>query len=445
MEEKHDRNKGCNCKHITIEENVLSDSLAKLKDKLEKLSPLSHNKCSIFRVPPQLRERKEKAFTPQVISIGPLHHNSPKLKPMEEHKMRYLKDFLSRTQASLEDCVQLLKGKEEMLRSYYADLIEFDSDKFIEIILVDATFILELFFRNSFGNHQLRNQHDHFFGSPRKLYFIKNDMILLENQVPFFIIEDLLSLAESDIPTKDDVRRLAVKLTCEFFRKKLDYLLHMDNFNVEGKLDRTEIHHFVHFARICYLPQEMPSKNKSKSFTMPTATQLHQAGVKFKAKKNGSIFDITFKDGVLEIPYFTMKDTLDILLRNLIAYEYCHSHDNYVNDYVFVLDSLVDTPGDVDLLTENGIIESKLSGSQEVASAINNLSPGVIMARRTFYFADLCEKLNQYYTVTWHKWRATLKEEYFSNPWAIISLIAAIMLLMLTFVQTTYAVMSYHY
>ncbi|XP_028760091.1 UPF0481 protein At3g47200-like [Neltuma alba] len=312
---------------------------------------------------------------------------------MEEHKLRLLKDFLSRAKVSLHDCVHLLKKKEVYLRNCYADPIEFDSDKFIEIILVDSAFILELFFRNVSGNNQLQDQYDHFFGGPWKVRFIKTDMLLLENQVPFSIIEDLLLLTKSDVlPIKNDVRRSAIMLTYEFFKRKLN-LLDIDNFNIEEKVGELEIQHFVDFARICYVPRVLPSKNKLECVTMPRATKLREAGVKFKVKNGGSPFDIGFKDGVLEISRLRIKDATEIFLRNLIAYERCHLHDNYMNDYVFVLDRLIETAGDVELLMHCGIIETKLSGTQEVASLVNELWPGMAMARRRFYFSDLCGEM----------------------------------------------------
>lgn len=420
---------------------MLSNSIAKrLKDRLRKLSPLSPE-CCIYKVPAELREGNEKSFTPQVISIGPLHHNNEKLKDMEEHKMRFFNDFLSRAQVSIDDCIELLKRKEVKLRNCYADPIEFDSDKFIEIILIDAAFIVEVFLRNHSSSDdkevqkkQNHHQHDHFFGRPWKLRFIKNDMLLLENQVPFFIIEELLSLTGSSITI--------INLTYEFFKTRM--FLKINNFNVMEKVGQSEILHFLDFALKCHLPQEMPHKSKLQSLAMPTATQLHQAGVKFRVKQSRELFDIQFKDGILEIPRLRINEAIENFLRNLIAYEHYHLKDNFVNDYVFILDRLIDTPDDVQLLAHNGIIESKLAGNEEVASLINKLSPGTTLIRFNFHFSDLCKEVNGYYRVPWHKWKATLKQDYFTNPWAIISVIAAIVLLILTIVQTYYSVASYY-
>ncbi|XP_028760090.1 UPF0481 protein At3g47200-like [Neltuma alba] len=385
--------------NITID---VSDSLVKsLEDKLQKLPPLS-SKCSISRVPVLLRERNEKAFTPREISIGPLHHNNGSLKHMEEHKLRLLRDFLSRAKVSLRDCVELLEKKEVYLRNCYADPIEFDSDKFIEIILVDSAFILELFFRNISGNNQLQDQYDHF----------------------------LAAHGSYDIPRKNDVRRSAIMLTYEFFKRKLN-LLDMDNFNVEEK------------NLLC--PSSSSKQKQTKVRDYAEGNEVTRSWSEVQVKSSGNPFDIKFKEGVLEIPRLRIKDDTEILLRNLIAYERCHLHDNYVNDFVFILDRLVETPGDVELLTHCGVIESKLSGTQQVASLMNNLCPGVTMARRRFYFSDLCEEASDYCRVPWHKWRLTLKENYFSNPWAIISVVAAISLLLLTLVQTVYEVISYYF
>lgn len=366
---------------------------------------------------------------------------------MEEHKMRFLKDFLSRAKVSLDDCLQLVNKKLVQLRDCYADSMEFESDKFIEIILVDTAFIVEVFLRSRSGKKR-QNQDDHYYNFFRrwKLRIIKYDMLLLENQVPFFIFEDLLSLAGSaNIPIENDVRRSAIRLTFEFFRSKLtyDYGLVYNDLS-EEKLCQSNVQHFVDFVRLCHLPPEMPCKSRLRSLTIPTVTHLHQAGIRFQAKRSGSVFDVQFKDGVLEIPSLRIYDATESFLRNLLAYEHYHLDETYVNDYVFIMDRLIDTPGDVDLLIDNGIIESKLADSQEVASLINKLSPGVTLSRANFYFTNLCEDLNDYYRVPWHKWRTTLKRDYFSNPWTIISVIAAVVLLILTFVQTFYSVVSYY-
>ncbi|KAJ0028041.1 hypothetical protein Pint_36139 [Pistacia integerrima] len=113
------------------------------------LLPRSSN-CYIYRVPQRLRQENEKAYAPQVVSIDPFHHGKQHLKSMEKEKQRYLKEFLEWTGAKLEDLLNLITEKEQQLRSCYAEEIEFDREEFVEMILVDATFIIEVLLRSQF-------------------------------------------------------------------------------------------------------------------------------------------------------------------------------------------------------------------------------------------------------------------------------------------------------
>ncbi|CAL8105055.1 unnamed protein product [Prunus armeniaca] len=57
----------------------------------------------------RLRQGKDdEAYTPQVVSIGPLHHGKQGLKAMEDHKKRYLQDYIRRTRCALSSLLCLL-------------------------------------------------------------------------------------------------------------------------------------------------------------------------------------------------------------------------------------------------------------------------------------------------------------------------------------------------
>jgi len=77
--------------HVSLDIDKLTASVQK---ELKTLRPFS-NKCSIYRVPKRLRDSKEYAYTPQLVSIGPIHHGKEELKEMEEHKNLYLQEFLN--------------------------------------------------------------------------------------------------------------------------------------------------------------------------------------------------------------------------------------------------------------------------------------------------------------------------------------------------------------
>ncbi|XP_040364546.1 UPF0481 protein At3g47200 [Rosa chinensis] len=379
-----------------------------LKHKLEEVSPLSPQ-CCIYRVPKRLRDVNEKAYTPQVVSIGPLHHGREGLEAMEDHKIRYVKDFLDD------------QGKHGGM----FENLEKVGNK--NPVLVDSIFTFELLLRFSYPTLQ-EEKVDRLFGKPWMLRDITYDMLLLENQIPFFILEYLysLALASNTIPLQHNMVLSMSELTHRFLQNRV-YIRPFEEMKEKIKHEGTK--HFVDFVLTCHRPLELPQKKRLKTLTIPSATELYQSGVKFENVTDKNIFDIKFENGKFSFG-------------NLIAYEQCELHDHYFNDYVFIIDRLVDSSKDVDLLVKSGILESKLPDSEAAASYINSLDLGPILFSRNFYFTDLCEDLNAYYRVPWHKWKASLKQDYFSTPWAGLSIVVAAILVVLTFIQTVCSIMS---
>ena len=52
----------------------------------EKLEPPVSTECCIYKVPYYLHKLNEEAYTPQVISIGPIHHDKKDFKPRKSIK-----------------------------------------------------------------------------------------------------------------------------------------------------------------------------------------------------------------------------------------------------------------------------------------------------------------------------------------------------------------------
>lgn len=418
-------------------ENQPTPLVNSMRRELDNLPPLPSN-CCIYRVPKRLRLVNEKAYTPQVVSIGPLHHGKESLKPMEEHKKRFLKDYLTRTKASLEHFVRIVKQNEAKLRDCYAEPIGFTSDEFVKIILVDAAFIIEVFLRNSEAR---QNDHDRIFNKPWMLQDIWSDLRVLENQLPFFILEDLFNSKRIPFTSDESENISMLKLSHKFFKK----LIPEDNLERNSERNSSsQVEHFVGFLRDLYLPPQPRSRagGKLKTLTIPTMTELHRAGVKFKVGSSKNLFDIRFSNGVLEIPKLTISDETELTIRNFLAFEQCYCPDGYINDYVVIMDRLVDTPKDVDLLVEYGIVENMLGDSKEGSQLINKLADGVTLDSDDFYFATLSEDLHVYNKTSWHKWKANLRQNYFDTPWTIVSVIAAVLLIILTVIQAVCSVIS---
>lgn len=101
--------------------------------------------CCIYRVPHTIRDQNPGAYTPKVVSIGPIHHDNKKLKYMERHKQVFFRTLVQKAQVGLGELVRCVISLEPKVRASYFDNINLNKKEFVKLILVDAAFIIELF------------------------------------------------------------------------------------------------------------------------------------------------------------------------------------------------------------------------------------------------------------------------------------------------------------
>ncbi|WRX29186.1 Protein of unknown function DUF247 [Theobroma cacao] len=102
-----------------------------------------------------------------------------------------------------------------------------------------------------------------------------------------------------------------------------------------------------------------------------------------------SLFDISFTDATMKIPTFVVEDYTERLFRNLIAYELYEEGSTYVIDYVTLMDNLINSAKDVQLLRFHGIIENMLGNDEAVAQMLNKLRDHVMFCGDTFYYEEI--------------------------------------------------------
>jgi hypothetical protein len=174
-----------------------------------------------------------------------------------------------------------------------------------------------------------------------------------------------------------------------------------------------------------------------------SASQLHNAGVKFKVDSSKYLFDLKFTNGVLEIPCLKLYNVTESLFRNLVALEqYHYVFDAYVTDYIILVDFLIDIVKDVDLLVQKRILMNALGDNNAVTTLVNNLGTNVSHSYSNSIFCNLYKDLNTFYEDPRHIWKATLRRDYFSTPWITASTVAAIIFLVLTLIKTVCSIIS---
>ncbi|KAL6204946.1 hypothetical protein ACLB2K_022212 [Fragaria x ananassa] len=298
----------------------------------------------------------ENAYTPQAVSIGPIHRCMEGLLVTAEEKDNYLREL---TPFGTEDIV---RGQEARMRNCYAyntDLI--NTDDFVTIILNDARFIIGVLLRYRFPT--LQDDNDFMLTEPR-LSQLRRDMALLENQVPFFILESIFD--PEMIPGRSHY------------------------FGERGAFD----HHTQDGAR-------------GKIRTVPSVRELRQGDVKFELLDlSNNLFDINFHNDakILSIPKIIISDQTEVTIRNVLAFEQCHHTlaENYMTDYVVFLDRFLSTEEDVRLLVKKRIVEIRIAadaaGTVEGSAKdlIENLTNGFTLDPNSFCFAELCLYVDEY-------------------------------------------------
>ncbi|KZV24962.1 hypothetical protein F511_01932 [Dorcoceras hygrometricum] len=452
-----------------------SDWVISIKEKLDQAqnddAASSWARLCIYRVPHCLRDGDDKAYIPQIVSLGPYHHGKKRLRNMDQHKWRAVHRLLKRTNQDITTYLDAVKELEEKTRACYEGTICLSSNEFVEMMVLDSCFVLELLCGAAGGFTQLGySRNDPIFAMRGSMHSIQRDMIMLENQIPLFVLDRLLGLQSGNPDQKGVVARLALRFFDPLMptdepltkrnRKKVESSIGkestFDPLTEQGGLHCLEVFRRSLLA-IRVGPKPTPRiwikrwshtnrvADKRRQQLIHCVTELKDSGIKFKRRKTDRFWDIKFKNGVLKIPRLLIHDGTKSLFLNLIAYEQCHLDcSNDITSYVIFMDNLIDSAADVSYLHYCGIIEHWLGSDAEVAELFNRLCQEVVFDINDSNFSRLSEQVNQYYDHRWNAWRATLKSKYFSNPWAIISFIAAVVLLLLTSAQTFYGIFSYY-
>nr|XP_023891759.1 uncharacterized protein LOC112003781 [Quercus suber] len=385
---------------------------------------------------------------------------------MEDLKRRYFRDACDRTKKSPEDLSgRIRKHDYQKILHCYAEDSHMKEEEFMTMILLDSIFIIEQLWRTN-ENPPI---------SPPAMTTISQkcewrmwgacDLILLENQVPFFVLEDLYEFAYSDhfmYPQNQDnsFRRHVLEYFFHFW--KISGFVGDSDFEKIFAGKKKEVKQFTDFLRYSLLPQNLTF---GRSFEcVPCATKLSEAGVEFKVSKseNGGLLDIQFRKSgflkiypflnfswllscfpclkcleimqpVLELKSFIIRDATEPVVRNLMALEQCHyPREAYVCNYIVLLDHLINTREDVDLLVEKKIIVNWLGNNKAVAILINHLCQQIVEGNYSCYF-DLSEKIKDHYTSRWSKLMASLTNLYFKDFWRGTATVVGIMVLFFAF------------
>ncbi|XP_062014286.1 UPF0481 protein At3g47200-like [Rosa rugosa] len=296
-----------------------------------------------------------------------------------------------------------------------------------------------------FEHANRQDKDDPIFNMPCMLEYLYHDLLLLENQLPWFVLESIYNLIEGGSPIAP-----LNKVVIDFFKNSV---AEPKIFSDPDPNSQVEILHILDLIRTSLVQghlehayrKETPASKLVNHLPqrIPSAAALSEAGVKFREGPSGCILNITFEDGIFTIPPLAIDERTGPMFRNLMAYEQCYwSCKHRITSYAVLMDNLIDTNKDVDLLCEKHILANWLS-ADDASKFFNNLYNDTTVI--DYVYEGVCNKVHSYRKEPWHKWRKKLKRDYFETPWSTISFIAAFVLLLLTFLQTIYTLQPYYH
>ncbi|XP_044345398.1 UPF0481 protein At3g47200 [Triticum aestivum] len=307
------------------------------------------------------------------------------------------------------------------------------------------------------------------------------DLLLLENQLPFSIVKRIYGLLVGE-----DAPDLLTEKIGEYLELNIQKYT-----TVARKFDgQKDFHHLLQLYHMYFRPQQriQPEQhfqirnrwlhplttlwrtylNRSYFEDLSTnqqtthvsscqtlnrwrrAEQYHEAGIEFKSKEHNkhnppSLLDITFDKGQVQIPCLLIDENTICLFRNLVALEQtCSQFGNDVTAYIAFISQLVSTPCDVALLARKGIIVHHLRTDEEVSTLFSRLGKNVDFDQNgAHYLKSVCCMMEDYYQNRVNRWMAWLWHNHLRNPWLVLAVVAAALVLLCTVIQSLLALLAY--
>ncbi|KAB8097970.1 hypothetical protein EE612_026894 [Oryza sativa] len=171
---------------------------AAASDEQHRIMASSHR---VSRVPAHLRDANADAYTPRFVAVGPLHRgDARRLGAGERLKMAYLHSLISRGHsdqarqlAVIEEYIRAVAAREREARAFYSEDVDMYAEEFIMMLVLDGCFIIEHLVNVAIGRDE-----PSLHATPFAPVQLSVDLILAENQIPFFVLVDLVRI--TDLP-----------------------------------------------------------------------------------------------------------------------------------------------------------------------------------------------------------------------------------------------------
>ena len=404
-----------------------------------------------------LRDHKHyrKYCEPRVVSLGPIHHGNPKYQLTEEYKLMLADKFIGKTGRTVEELYGIIEDKIKELRECYDEKVtrKYSDEDLAWMLFVDGCATLQfidLSVKGTVEDFKIKND---------QVAFVQQDLFLLENQLPYQLLDYLMKKIKEEnskmeenlrksIQTFIDKQSMLAGGTESPNAQKAPYdenaihlldLLRKRLLGLDGEKDTQKM-----------LGQKCAEIDEGEWQSFRNVQELREVRINLKHNKSRSLREIKFNkkcyfcEGILWLPKITVDDSTGPKFFNLIAYEMCpdFANDFGVTSYISFLDSLIDEQKDVIDLRNAGILRNLLGSDQEVADVFNEI--GTDLVPNLDIYRDVRVQIQKYYKMQKKIKISPVIHTHFSSPWTFIAFFAASSALGLSVVQTVYSILAYY-
>ncbi|PPE02140.1 hypothetical protein GOBAR_DD00833 [Gossypium barbadense] len=387
----------------------------------------SKSKPLIRRVPIILRENDnfKKYFEPRVVAIGPLHHQNNRLRLTAKAKLKFAVLFCKEHEVSEQVLYKKIKDEIGYLKKCYKpkDIEVYEDDELAWMFFVDGCAVLHVI-------HRITTEKciDHV--KVDLLAFAQVDLFMLENQIPFRV----LNLLISSISKGNDVRNSMYA----FIDKKIKSTLaagksDSDQRQVVSEQNQEPTHLLgILRDRLLTKSKNKPTTNGKKevirnllmslgskpqhSKTFRSVKEMKEAGIQVSPSETSSFRDVDFYVGLLgtlKIPRIVVDDSTGSEVHEL---------------------------EDVKELRHAGMLLNYMGSDEEVAHLFNSLTTDLVPDFSTY--KDVTNDMRKYCNNPWATSIAKAYYTHFSTPWSILAFLGVLLGLIFTAIQTYYSTMT---
>ena len=376
-------------------------------------------------------------YEPRVISFGPIHHGKPKYQLGEKYKLGLTSEFVKNSGKGMQDLYQKIENEIKKLRDCFEEEVtkDYDDESLACLLFVDGCAILQFIYCVTYDNFKkLKIEND-------IVAFGNQDLFLLENQLPYCLLEWLMSSSKMEKQLKRSIQ-IYVEMQLKERKKKDDAPFSISMYG--------DSYHLLDVMRtgLLGIPKQnfqiIRRKRKNQDWQSYCNVQMLQAtGIYLKRSNSSCLRDIsftkTFLFGYLFLPPIIVDDSTRTKFLNLIAYEMCLDFENDlgVTSYISFLDSLITDANDVKELRKAGILYNLLGSDEEVAKLFNEMGTDLVPNPKT-YKAIKIEIQNHYDKKL--SWMFRFYNDHFGGTWSIAGFLGVLFGLVLGGIQAWFTV-----